>query len=72
MERIKEVNEIYKEQSGKGINNEYIYKHFIKDKYHISRTTFYSYLTVPYKKYREPEPKPDAEIMRFRQLDIFE
>lgn len=48
--RIKEVNEIYLHQSRQGLSNEYIYIHFIRDQFHLSRSTFYEYLTVPYNK----------------------
>jgi hypothetical protein len=72
MERIREVNEIYKEQSEKGLSNEYIYNHFIVDRYHISRTTFYSYLTVPYKKFQEIYHHPKGGESPFHQLGLFE
>lgn len=50
LERVKEVNEVYVEKHRLGITNEFIYEHHIKDKFHISRTTFYNYLTIPYAK----------------------
>ena len=49
LKKVKEVNEIYIEHHNKGIFNEYIYKHFIAEQFHISRSTFYTYLTIPYK-----------------------
>jgi hypothetical protein len=48
--RVKEINEIYLEYSRKGCFTEYIYNTYIKDRYHISRTTFYTYLTIPYER----------------------
>lgn len=48
LHRVKAVNEIYKENTKRGATNEWIYEHLIKDVYHISRSTFYEYLTIPY------------------------
>ncbi len=48
LERVKEVNEVYKEHAKQGMFNEYIYKHIIQPRFHISRSTFYEYLTIPY------------------------
>lgn len=50
LKRIKEVNEIYLRESQRGVNNEFIYAHHIRDRFHISRSTFYEYLTVPYER----------------------
>ncbi len=60
--RIKEVNEIYLRESAHGVSNEYIYAHHIRDRFHISRTTFYEYLTVPYERQlRELDQKEAQE-----------
>jgi predicted transcriptional regulator YheO len=48
LQRIRRVNELYVDLSEKGITNEFIYHHHIKDQFNISRATFYEYLTVPY------------------------
>ena len=49
LERIKQVNEIYLQHANDGVSNEFIYHHYIREQFHISRTTFYQYLTIPYK-----------------------
>jgi hypothetical protein len=48
--RVKQVNDIYIEQSHRGVFTENIYRLYIRDRFFISRSTFYSYLSVPYKK----------------------
>ena len=50
LQRVKEINEVYKEYASKGWFNEYIFKNYIRDRFHISRATFYNYLTIPYEK----------------------
>lgn len=50
LNRVRAVNEIYKKYNAKGYNNEWIFKNLIKDRFFISRSTFYLYLTIPYKK----------------------
>ncbi len=49
LERVKCVNEIYIEFHKKGYSNEFIYKNHIEKRFYISRSTFYNYLTIPYK-----------------------
>lgn len=44
------MNEIYVREAARGVNNEYIYDHYIREQFHISRSTFYEYLTVPYER----------------------
>lgn len=65
--RVKEVNETYKEYALKGYFNEYIYANFIKDRFHISRTTFYNYLTIPYERQLKQIQKRETA----QQLSIF-
>ena len=48
LNRVKAVNEIYTQNTKRGASNEWIYEHLIKDVFHISRSTFYDYLTIPY------------------------
>ena len=48
--RVKRVNEIYVEYSRRGIFAENIYRLYIRDQFLISRATFYTYLSIPYKK----------------------
>ncbi|MDB4497821.1 hypothetical protein N9251_00605 [Gammaproteobacteria bacterium] len=48
LNRVKKVNEIYVYWHSKGVYNEYIYKHYIRNQFDISRATFYNYLTIPY------------------------
>ncbi len=49
LKKIRDVNEIYVKLNAKGLSNEYIYKHYIRERFYISRATFYEYLTIPYK-----------------------
>lgn len=46
--RVKEVNETFVEKQKIGLTTEYIYRHFISPLYHISRSTLYDYLAIPY------------------------
>lgn len=62
--RVKEINEIYKRESAKGLFNEYIFVHFIKDQYHISRSTFYDFLTIPYERELKKVNEKEAEEKR--------
>ncbi|MCM1035552.1 MAG: hypothetical protein NC038_05590 [Paludibacter sp.] len=48
LQRVKAVNEVYLKCHKQGMFNEYIYQHHIKWQFHISRSTFYEYLTIPY------------------------
>lgn len=48
--RVKEVNELFVEKQRLGLSTEYIYRTFVAPRYHISRTTLYNWLTIPYKK----------------------
>jgi len=48
LQRVKVVNETYKHWAEIGLSNEAIYNRHIRDTYHISRATFYNYLTIPY------------------------
>ena len=46
--RVKRINEIYIEQHKKGYSNEFIFREYIRDQFHVSRSTFYNYLATPY------------------------
>lgn len=46
LERVRKVNEIYDEYAKKGYFNEWIYKNKIRERFDISRSTFYVYLTI--------------------------
>lgn len=48
--RVKEVNELYVEKARIGLSTEYIYRTFIEPRFHISRSTLYEYLTIPYER----------------------
>ncbi|MCR4561255.1 MAG: hypothetical protein K5685_14375 [Bacteroidales bacterium] len=48
LQRVKAVNEVYKHWSEIGLSNETVYLKHIRDSFHISRSTFYSYLAIPY------------------------
>ena len=46
--RVKEVNELYLEKAKIGLTTEFIYRTFIEPRFHISRSTLYEYLAIPY------------------------
>jgi hypothetical protein len=46
LKRVLMVQEIYNEHHSKGVNNEYIFKHYIEPIFLISIATFYNYLAV--------------------------
>ncbi|MBR6354401.1 MAG: hypothetical protein IKS01_01320 [Paludibacteraceae bacterium] len=48
--RVKEINELYLEKAKIGLSTEYIYRTFIEPRYHISRSTLYEYLAIPYER----------------------
>lgn len=48
--RVKEVNELYVEKSKIGLSTEFIYRTFIEPRFHISRSTLYEYLAIPYER----------------------
>lgn len=48
--RVKEVNELYVEKSKIGLSTEFIYRTFIAPRFHISRSTLYEYLAIPYER----------------------
>ena len=60
--RVKEINELYLEKAKIGLSTEFIYRTFIKPRYHISRSTLYEYLTIPYERQlREIAQREGAE-----------
>jgi hypothetical protein len=48
--RVEQVNEIYKNLSRRGIPLETIYREHVKDKFLMSRSSFYNYLSIPYER----------------------
>ena len=50
LQKVAAVNETFIKYTAKGLSNEYIYNNYIKSVFFISRTTFYNYLSIPYKK----------------------
>jgi len=48
--RVKDVNEVFISHNNRGIFTENIYRDYIKERFRISRSTFFRYLTIPYKK----------------------
>lgn len=47
--RVKDVNEVYLEHKKRGATAEWIYKNQIEERFRLSRSTFFNYLTIPYK-----------------------
>ncbi|MBQ7210516.1 MAG: hypothetical protein IJS05_06450 [Paludibacteraceae bacterium] len=64
LNRIKAVCEIYLREAKRGVNNEFIYDNYIRDQFHISRSTFYEYLTVPYERQLRELDRKEAEEKR--------
>lgn len=58
------MNEIYLREAKRGVNNEFIYDNYIREQYHISRSTFYEYLTVPYEKELKELDRREADEQR--------
>ena len=48
--RVRDVNEVFLLHNKRGVFSENIYRMYVKDRFHISRSTFFRYLTIPYKK----------------------
>ena len=48
--RVKDVNELYVEKAKIGLSTEFIFRTFIAPKFHISRSTLYEYLSIPYER----------------------
>jgi len=46
--RVKDVNEVYNEHKVRGVFISNIYRDYIRDRFRISRATFYRYLTIAY------------------------
>ena len=60
--RVKEINELYMEKAKIGLSTEFIFRTFIKPRYHISRSTLYEYLAIPYdRQLREIAQRERAE-----------
>jgi len=47
LHKVIEVQQIVKDKKKFGATQEFIYKKYIMDQYHISRNTFYKYLSTP-------------------------
>lgn len=69
--RVKEVNELFVEKQRIGLSTEYIYRTFVAPRYHISRTTLYNWLTIPYKKQLE-ELALQEEIEKAENPTLFQ
>ena len=50
LNRVKEVNELYLEKQRLGIPTSRILSEYIEPRYHISRSTLYEWLAIPYEK----------------------
>ena len=65
--RVKEVNELYKEKQRIGLSTEYIYRTFIEPQYHISRSTLYDWLAIPYEKQLREIAEADATAIEWEK-----
>ena len=65
--KVKEINELYERLSKQGLSNECIYIHYVRDVFHISRSTFYQYLCIDYQRQIEA-----LEAVSRRQMTMFE
>lgn len=50
LNRVKEVNELYLAKQRLGIPLARIYRDYIEPQFHISRSTLYEWLAIPYEK----------------------
>ena len=64
--RVQRVNEVYLFHSKRGVFVEHIFRNYVRDEFLISRSTFYQYLSIPYK--RELE---ELDRKQNTQLDLF-
>jgi len=48
--RVEQVNKVFLQHSKRGLFTDHIYRDYIRDQFFISRSTFYNYLGIPYKK----------------------
>lgn len=62
--KVQAVCEIYKQYKKEGVTTGFIYNQYIKDVYFVSRTTFFAYLNINYKK-----ELADIEKQRKSQLN---
>ncbi|GHV66949.1 hypothetical protein FACS1894199_11420 [Bacteroidia bacterium] len=69
LERVREINEIYSEYSQKGDPTDYIYRNHIRDRFHISRSAFYEYLSIPYKNMLKKMNTPKVVQLEFKFED---
>jgi hypothetical protein len=65
--RVKDVNEVYLDHHSRGIPAEYIFRNHVHERFRISRTTFFEYLAIPYK--RELEL---LDRKQNRQMNLFD
>jgi hypothetical protein len=47
LKQMKEIVELYCQEKKPGISTAFVYRNFIRPKYHISLTTLYAYLSIP-------------------------
>lgn len=67
LQRVKNVIDDYEEYAKKGwYSNEWIYKNVIRDKYYISRSTFYLYLNIDVEAELE-----DISLKEQQQMSLF-
>ena len=65
--RVKEVNELYKEKQRIGLSTEFIHRTFIAPQFHISRSTLYEWLTIPYAKQLREIAEADARAIEWEK-----
>lgn len=65
--RVKEVNELYKEKQRIGLSTEFIHRTFIAPQFHISRSTLYEWLTIPYEKQLREIAEADARLIEWEK-----
>lgn len=71
LQRVKEINETFLAASQKGLSTEYIYRTIILPRYHISRTTLYNYLCIPYARLLREINEKKTRVEAGEQLVIF-
>ena len=58
---------MYKEKQRIGLSTEYIYRTFIEPQYHISRSTLYDWLAIPYEKQLREIAEADARAIEWEK-----
>jgi hypothetical protein len=62
--RIKEVQDVYQANKQEGVTTMFVYRKYIYPRFLISRSTFYSYLSVPASKLLKEKNVEEPEMFK--------